>query len=217
MQITYAQRILQAHEQERAWIAGELHDDALQRVAMIRHELDGLWTSVAPAAGPGERHRLRALNAELLDLGVLLRNIAQRLHPSLLDHIGLQAALQALAAEVGRALGLEVTLKVPEGELTVPKIVAHAAYRIAQEALRNAAAHAGTGAATLELVRANGDLVIRVSDAGRGFVQEEADARQGLGLLAMQERAGYVGGRLRVDSTPGAGTTVEATLPLEHP
>jgi len=217
MQITYAQRILQAQEQERSWIAGELHDDVLQRVAMIRHELDGLWSSMAPAVGPGDRHRLRALNAELLDLGLMLRNIAHRLHPSLVDQVGLLSALQALAAEVGRALGLQVTLQLPEGKLPLAPTVAHAAYRIAQEALRNAAAHAGTGAATLHLVRSNGDLVLRVSDTGRGFATEDPDAHQGLGLLAMQERAGYVGGTLRVDSRPGAGTTVEATLPIGHP
>lgn len=211
----YAQRILRAHEAERAWIAGELHDDALQRVAVIRHELDGLWSAVARVASPDEQHHLRALSAELLDLGVTLRNLAQRLHPAVVDQLGLVRALAALSEEMGRTHGLAVELRVPEDAPPVKGPVAHAAYRIAQEALRNVARHAGVNAAEVALTAEPRRLTLRVHDRGRGFTAHAPAAQAGLGIGAMRERAAYVHGSLQVHTTPG-GTTVEAVLPLDQ-
>lgn len=216
MQQDYAQRILRAHEEERAWIAGELHDDALQRVAVIRHELDGLWSATARVASPEEQHRLQALNGELLDLGVAIRNLAQRLHPAVVDQLGLVRALNVLAEEVRQSLGLVVTATLPDGPLSVPPATAHAAYRIAQESLRNAARHGGVREAELSLAAAPRGLVLRIRDRGRGFAPHAPDPRQGLGLVAMRERATYVHGTLHVRSAPGEGTTVEAVLPLDQ-
>src|SRR6185369_14014115 len=129
----YSQRILSAHEEELAWVARELHDDLLQRVAMVRHELDSLWATLSSAATPAEGHRLRALNAELVDLGVALRNVAHRLHPTIVDQLGLSRALEALGTEFARG-GLDVHVVVP-GDAAIPPVIAHTAYRIAQEAL----------------------------------------------------------------------------------
>jgi len=215
LQQDYAQRILRAHEEERAWIAGELHDDALQRVAVIRHELDGLWSAVARVALPDERHKLQALNGELLDLGVTLRNLAQRLHPAIVDQLGLVRALAVLAEEAAQAHGITVSLSLPEATLEVPAPTAHAAYRIAQESLRNVARHAGIGEAELSLASGPRGLVLRVRDRGRGFAPQAPTPHQGLGLLAMRERAAIVHGTLHVRSSAGEGTTIEATLPLD--
>jgi two-component system NarL family sensor kinase len=209
----YAQRILRAHEEERAWIAGELHDDALQRVAVIRHELDGLWSAVARVASDEEQHRLKALSGELLDLGVTLRNLAQRLHPAVVDQLGLVRALDVLADEVAQSLGLTVALSLPDARVTVPPATAHAAYRIAQESLRNVARHAGVRDAELALAVEPRGLVLRVRDRGRGFTTQRLSP-SGLGLIGMRERAAIVGGTLHVRSNPDDGTTVEAVLPL---
>ncbi len=211
MQRDYAQRILSAHEEERAWVARELHDDLLQRVAMVRHELDSLWATLSSAATPDEAHRLRALNAELVDLGVALRNVAHRLHPTIVDQVGLPKALEALAGEFQRG-GLDVAVTVPEAA-SIPSAVAHAAYRIAQEALRNVAKHAGVDAATLRLAVEPSGLIMRITDGGRGF-SGDTNGRHGLGLASMNERAALVKGSVAVKTRPGAGTTVEATLPL---
>ncbi len=213
MRQDYAHRILRAHEAERAWIAGELHDDALQRVALIRRELDGLWSAVARVASPDEQHHLKALSAELLDLGVTLRNLAQRLHPAVVDQLGLVRALAALTEEMGRTHGLAVTLAAPENGAPVHGPVAHAAYRIVQEALRNVARHAGVLAADVSLYLGRDSLILRVRDSGHGFPADSPSTRTGLGIVAMRERAAYVGGRLELHATP-AGTTVEAQLPL---
>jgi len=215
MRQDYAHRILRAHEAERAWIAGELHDDALQRVAIIRHELDGLWSTVARVASPDEQLHLRALSTELLDLGVTLRNLAQRLHPAVVDQLGLARALSALTEEMGRTHGLTVTLTVPEDAEPVRGPVAHAAYRIAQEALRNVVRHAGVTSAELALTAEPNRLVLLVRDQGHGFTPDAPSTRTGLGIVAMRERAAYVGGTLQLHPTAG-GTTVEAHLPLEQ-
>ncbi len=215
LQQDYAQRILRAHEEERAWIAGELHDDALQRVAVIRHELDGLWSAVARVALPEEQRKLQALNAELLDLGVTLRNLAQRLHPAVVDQLGLVRALAVLAEEAAQSLGLTVRLGLPEATLAVPPATAHAAYRIAQESLRNVARHAGVTEADLTLEAGPRALVLRVRDRGRGLGAAGPVPAAGLGLVAMRERAAGVGGRLDVRSTAAEGTEVVAHLPLD--
>ena len=210
----YAQRILRAQEEERAWVARELHDDMLQRVALIRHELDSLWASLCSCATPKEAHSLRALNAELLDLGVALREVAHRLHPTIVDHLGLPKALEALAGEFSRATTLNVTIALPPPEAPpVAAPVAHAAYRIAQEALRNAVKHSGAALAEVELSGPPDQLVLRVRDFGKGFVVSSSESHQGLGLASMQERAGLVHGAVTVKSRPGEGTVVEARLP----
>ena len=207
----YSQRVLSAHEEERAWVARELHDDMLQRVAMVRHELDSLWATLSTAATPAEGHRLRALNAELVDLGVALRNVAHRLHPTIVDQLGLPRALEALGGEFERG-GLAVDVTVP-AQATIPPAVAHTAYRIAQESLRNIVKHAGVKEAYLLLEAAPPALHLRISDHGRGFA---ADAgTPGLGLASMHERAALVHGTVQVKSKAGAGTVVEAMLPLD--
>jgi signal transduction histidine kinase len=207
----YAQRILGAQEEERAWVARELHDDLLQRVAMVRHELDALWATMAAHAGPPEQHRLRALNGELADLGEALRSVAHRLHPTIVDQLGLPRALEALALEFRRG-GLEVQVHVPD-IATIPADVAHTAYRIAQEALRNVVKHAGVQRASIDLVVGDASAVLRIGDDGKGFAPA-TNGRAGIGLVSMKERAALVHGTVSVQSRPGAGTTVEATLPL---
>jgi len=212
LQKDYALRVLTAHEDERAWVARELHDDMLQRVAMIRHELDSLWATLSSCATATESHSLRALNAELLDLGVALRDVAHRLHPTIVDQLGLPRALEALAGEFLRAASLDVTVRIPPHDAAIPPAVAHAAYRIAQEALRNTVKHSGAATADLELEARADRVQLRIRDHGRGFAGE-VDGRRGLGIASMRERAELVHGTVLVSSRPGEGTLIEATLP----
>jgi signal transduction histidine kinase len=209
----YARRLLTAQEDERARIAREVHDDALQRVALLRHELDDLAAAASTTAGDGGTvQRARALGAELEDLGVMLRQVAHQLHPSLVEQVGLATALGALGAEIERTTGIAVEVTLPNSDPRLPRDIALAAYRIAQEALRNVVKHAGAAKAALELATAPGSVTLRVRDEGRGLPAQR-DAEHGLGLRAMRERAELVHGRLTVTSQPGRGTSVEVTLP----
>ena len=215
---TFADNLLAAHEEERAWVAREVHDDALQRVAMLVHELDE-WP--APGAAPTTAalsDRVAALREEIEDLGVMLRRVAHRMHPALIDHAGLVPALQSLAMDVTRASGIRVEVKdesqadgatPPAGERSL------LVYRIAQEALRNVVKHAGVSQCDMLVALSAGSIELRVTDHGKGFVADDSAKGRGLGLISMAERARLADGRLDVWSRPGDGTTVRALIPRQ--
>jgi two-component system sensor histidine kinase UhpB len=209
----HARRLLAAQEEERSRIARELHDDALQRIALLRHEVDLLAELGSEAA-----HRAAGVSGELEDLGAVLRTAAHQLHPSVVEKAGLVRALGDLAGEFGRTAGLEVRLALPPADQAIPMAAGVALYRIAQEALRNAVKHAGVDRAELSLAvePATGELVLRVVDAGRGFDDGTSGPGHGLGLVAMRQRAEALGGRLTVRATPGGGTAVTAVVPRER-
>jgi signal transduction histidine kinase len=204
----HAQRLLTAQEEERSRVARELHDDALQRIALIRHEVDEV-----ARLSPEVTHHIDGVSAELEDLATVLRTAAHQLHPSVVEKAGLVRALGELASEFGRTAGLDVRLAVP-ADLAVPVAPAVAIYRIAQEALRNVVKHAGVTEVdlSLEVAAGTGALVLRVADAGRGFDAGPSRPEDGLGLIAMRQRAEAMGGHLTVRAAPGEGTVVTAVV-----
>lgn len=200
----FAQAVVEAQEEERRHLAQELHDGPLQSLVHLVRQLDGA------AAGGGE---LRTLGMGLVDE---LRRIARGLRPSLLDDLGLVAAIRRLLDEVGSRSGVETTLGVtglerrlvPASELTL--------FRVAQEAVSNAERHAGAGRIAVGLAYEDTGVRLLVTDDGRGFdVQDPLAAHRpgSLGMAGMRERVHLVGGALVVHSAPGAGTTVEAFVP----
>ena len=211
---TFADNLLAAHEEERAWVAREVHDDALQRVAMLVHELDE-W----PAPGVANaQERLAALREEIEDLGVMLRRVAHRMHPALIDHAGLVPALQALAVDVSRASGVRVDVTEEAGAADgSPPSRDHAllVYRIAQEALRNVSKHAGVAHCRMHIAVSPDRIEMLVQDQGRGFVADDSARGRGLGLISMAERARLADGRLEIWSRPGEGTSVRAMIPRQ--
>jgi signal transduction histidine kinase len=216
---TFADSLLAAHEEERAWVAREVHDDALQRVAMLVHELDEWPVAVAPTNGPDgpAPERLAALREEIEDLGVMLRRVAHRMHPVLIDQAGLVPALQALAVDVSRGSGLRVDVTDESVHNTAPPSREHALllYRIAQEALRNIVKHAGVSHCQMYVAVSPASIELRVFDRGKGFVAGDSARVRGLGLISMAERARLADGRLEITSRPGAGTTVRALIPRQ--
>ena len=211
---TFADNLLAAHEEERAWVAREVHDDALQRVAMLVHELDE-W----PAPGVANaQERLAALREEIEDLGVMLRRVAHRMHPALIDHAGLVPALQALAVDVSRASGVrvDVTEEAGAADGSAPsRDHALLVYRIAQEALRNVSKHAGVAHCRMHIAVSPDRIEMLVQDQGRGFVADDSARGRGLGLISMAERARLADGRLEIWSRPGEGTSVRAMIPRQ--
>ena len=203
-------RLLAAQEEERAWLARELHDDIIQRVAMLGHELESLEKDGAAATAPA---RLAAIRGELDDLAGGIRGLAHRVHPAALDHLGLPAALVQLGSEF-QGQGLEVRVSVATGARTVREPVATALYRVAQESLRNVLRHADAGSADVRL-RADADgITLEVEDGGVGFVPSAAAAKVGLGLTSLSERMKLVQGRVMIRSAPGGGTRVTAWAPV---
>jgi signal transduction histidine kinase len=143
----------------------------------------------------------------------VLRTAAHQLHPSVVEKAGLVRALGDLAAEFGRTAGLDVQLALPPADIAVAPAVAVAAYRIAQEALRTVVKHAGVRQAALALSERDGKLTLRIADAGSGFDAAGSRAEDGLGLMAMRQRAEAVGGRVTLTARAGEGTGVTAVFP----
>jgi two-component system sensor histidine kinase UhpB len=205
----FSQRLLAAQEEERAHVAREVHDDAVQRLAMVSHELE-VFQAATPFAA-GEHHRLAGIQGDVEDLTVSLRALAHRLHPSIIEQLGLVPALRQLADEMERA-GLAVALALPAEPPALRADRALVLFRIAQEALRNVARHAGVAEATLQLEAAPPGVVLVIADRGRGF---DSSVRRdgGLGLIGMNERAQLVGGKVAIQGRPGLGTTVTVQVP----
>jgi two-component system sensor histidine kinase UhpB len=212
LQLSYAQQLLAAQDEERARVAREVHDNALQHVAFIRHEIETLRRAGPTAADPDGTRRLDGIASEMSELAITLRTVAHELHPSLIGDVGLPKALVALAADFERE-GLEVQLTVPDDEFALPQATALALYRITQEALRNVVKHAGVKAAGVTLAAHAGEIVLTIHDAGRGFAPEPPREQSGLGLTSMRERAGLARGTVHVQSALGQGTTVLVTVP----
>jgi signal transduction histidine kinase len=210
LQRAYTRGLLGAQEEERARVAREVHDEAVQRLAVLRYELRQLDPSGGELT-PGQRRRLESLTVEVDELSDFLRAVAHRLHPSVIKQAGLVAALEQLAGEVTRTSGLAVTLEAPPDGLVLPPERSLALYRITQESLRNAVRHARARSARVRLGTEGEDAVLVVEDDGAGF--DPASAAGGVGLLSIRERAQLAGGRVEVRSRPGAGTTVTVRVP----
>ncbi len=213
---TYSKNLLSAQEEVRAWVAREVHDDALQRVAMIAHELHEV-AEEPPSNVERQHQKIAAIVTEVEDLGVMLRRVAHRLHPSLIDQAGLLPALEGLANDVSRAHGIQVDIFLPAASAIpkLPREIALILYRIAQEGLRNVTRHSGVKRASLRVASSRpNELSLEIADLGRGFVHEDhPTAHKGLGLVSMAERARLADGRLEVWSQPGKGTRLLATVP----
>jgi signal transduction histidine kinase len=199
--------------------ARELHDETIQDLGALRLLLAG-------ARGKGDVEELRrAIDVAVghVDRDVeALRHLITALRPAALDDLGLVAALEALARRAGAIDGLTVETDIPL-ERDVPRLEAEiesAIYRVAQEALTNAAKHAGASKVKLALRVDDGRLTAVVSDDGAGFdvgspreTDDGTDLGHGIGLDGMRERADLVGADLAIDSKPGAGTTVRVSVP----
>ena len=212
MHRNYADGLVLAQEQERASVAREVHDDALQRILLLIHELDG-WTEQLNGSSAATTARLEAFRTELEDLSASLRQMAYRLHPSFHEQEGLVPLIQRLGAEI-QPLGLQVEVREPP--IAIPPLAAEqslAIYRIVQEALTNVLRHSGSTWALVNIAARNGDIEVQVEDYGSGF-DAARPPRRGLGLTSMSERARAAGGTVSIESHPGGGTRVQLRLPV---
>jgi two-component system, NarL family, sensor histidine kinase UhpB len=204
-----AARALNAQEEERKRIARELHDGIAQSLAALRVRLRMARSADAESAVAA----LERISADLGEATEELRRIAQGLRPPALDMLGLAPAIESCARSINDTTGLMVDTDMGPvgGQLTSDAELA--LYRIVQEALSNAARHAGARTARVSLDAADGVVTAVVSDDGHGFSVEAEMARGGLGLFGMQERGAYVGGSVQIESEPGAGTRIVVTIP----
>ncbi len=196
-------RIVSAADEERRRIERDLHDGAQQRLVALALELRSAQRQLADAADP-EVERLLSSTADELQVAVEeLRELAQGIHPGILTQGGLAHALEALAARAPLPVAVDATQErfAPEVEAT--------AYFVACEALTNVVKHASASNASIQARRDNGALVVEVTDDGSG----RAALDGGSGLRGLTDRVEALGGRLLVQSRPGAGTRVRGVIP----
>ncbi len=208
---------IEAAERERGRWARELHDEALQSMGGLR-----VLLSTARRSGTeGEMDALLSQAIERVDHTIAeMRRLIADLRPPTLDELGLAAALEALVERLnwGEVLGVELgaDLAYDSGRHPTRLLnqVEDTVYRLVQEALNNAAKHAETNRAAVEVTEDEESIRVRIEDRGRGFDPDEDTG--GFGLRGMRERVALAGGTLEVRSAVGAGTAIEATLPARH-
>ena len=205
----YVQLVTQAQEEERRRLSRDLHDGPAQRLAMLVRSLEG-----ADSGDSGN-----ALHWEASAILDEVRRVARDQRPSLLDDLGIVAALEWLVAEANKQVDAVLELAVEGEPRRLPPEIEVALYRIAQEAVRNAERHSGASLVDVAVDFSGESVTLSVADNGRGFPASSATGgflESGrLGLMGMHERAELVGGWLRIESAVGAGTTVTAQIPLE--
>lgn len=208
-------RMVAAEEEQRRRLARELHDEPLQLLLHLARKFENLCES--PGVPPDVVASLGDARVRSLEAATRLRALARDLRPPSLDHLGLVAALSGFLAEVEDGSGLPVELTVSGATRRVPSDVELGAFRILQEAVRNAVGHARARHVQVEVAFGADRLHLLVTDDGVGFdvgtLQGEGPAGH-LGLVGMAERASLLGGGFEVASEPGRGTVVQAWLPV---
>jgi PAS domain S-box-containing protein len=206
-------KLIEAHEEERAWIARELHDDINQRIALLSVELEQ-WGQHFPGSESDVQYHMSHLRQRLFDLGKDIQALSHRLHSSKLDYLGIASAANSFCKELSAQQMVEIDFRhagIPGG---LPKEVSLCLFRVLQESLQNAAKHSGVRNFNVELYGTPEEIQLTVSDLGVGFDPQDAINRQGLGLISMRERLQLVSGELSIKSQPGRGTTVLARVPF---
>ncbi|MGH7181584.1 MAG: PAS domain-containing protein [Nitrospiraceae bacterium] len=208
-----ARKLIEAQEQERKRVARELHDDFNQRLAALSVELENLER--APVAPPEPVVRqLEMIRKQVVSLSDDLHSLAYRLHPSLLDHVGLEAAARDHIGEFTKRTGLPVRFIAREVPKTLSLEIATNLFRVMQESLQNVSKHAEATEVTVKLSGSSKGIGVSVRDNGKGFdLKDKAARMNGLGLVSMEERARGLGGSLRVHSLQRNGTKICTWIP----
>ncbi len=206
-----AGRLITAQEDERRRIARELHDDLTQRLAAIAIETGNVSRLPDPVAW---REGLETIRQRMEQLSGEVHRLSRRLHPAMLDDLGLIVAIESECRGFFEAGGPPVELEVTGSFDDLAPDARLALYRIVQESLRNIRRHAAAESVWLKLERGNSEVRVEIRDDGRGFDRSSPDWRPGLGLASMQERVRLLGGRIEIGSEPGKGTRSQVWLPV---
>ena len=206
-------QLIEAQERERSRIARDLHDDICQRLALLSIELEQANRSLngSPAI---TNQRLREIQLHCAEIAGDVQALSHQLHSSKLEYLGIVAAIRGFCKEFAKQHQVSVNFTDDNVPKHLSKDVSLCLFRVAKEALHNAVKYSGTTQFAVELRMVGNGIQLQISDRGVGFNVEAAKNERGLGLVSMQERVYLVHGRFSVDSGPGKGTRILATVPL---
>ena len=209
-----ATRIETAREEERTRIAREIHDELGQALTALKLDLAWVENRLSKSNSGVFRVGEGSITLQIDKIMGVVRRIATELRPSVLDQLGLEAAIEWLVKESAKRTGLAVTLRTDELP-HLPDKVASNAFRIIQEALTNVSRHANATAVNVAIRAPERSLVIEIMDNGVGIMPQSLSGIRSLGLLGMRERAVACGGTLKIRGEPGVGTTIIVEIPRE--
>ena len=201
-----------AREQEKGRIARELHDELAQSLAMLGMDLD--WLRENLRGDEAYAAKIAAMRKLLASTVAATRRIAAEMRPLVLDDLGLVAAAEWLVEKFREryAIACSISIVPPQFELADP--YATAVFRIMQEALANAARHAGASRVDVAMTFRDGEVRVEVRDDGRGFDPGHPRKATSFGLVGLRERVHLVHGEIRIDSAPGRGTCIDVRIPV---
>jgi signal transduction histidine kinase len=205
--------LIEAQEEERAWIGRELHDDINQRLALLAVELDRWKQHIS--SSPELSEHIRHAQERISQIAKDVQGLSHRLHSSKLEYLGLATAANSFCKELSEQNKVEVQFRHAGIPRSLPKEVSLCLFRVLQEALQNALKHSGVRSFAVDLHGTADVIDLTVADVGSGFEEQEAFTRHGLGLISMRERLQLVHGELSVKSKLGAGTTIHARVLLK--
>jgi len=205
-------RLITAHEDERRVLARELHDDLSQRLASVAIDAGFARSSFGT---DNANEVLKKLHAELVGISKDVHDMSYRLHPSLVEDLGIDAALYSEIERVQRQTSVPISGRIGGISKQLPADIALCVFRIAQEALQNSVKHADASAIEIMLERDEKGLMLTIRDNGVGFNFAEVNDHFSLGLSSMRERATLLNGSLNIKSRPGEGTIVTFVVPIE--
>ncbi len=207
-----AGRLVDSQEEERRRIAREIHDDFTQRLAVVSMKIGNL-AGRDRASTSGELDAgLEDVRESIVAVAGDLRDLSHQLHPTMLALLGLVRSLRALCDEFQRARGIETVFETSASDEDASEQAAMGLYRVLQESLMNIAKHSNSARAYVSLTRRADQLEMQVRDEGRGF-NPQAEGRQGIGLINIEERMRLLEGTLLINSHPGNGTEIVVRVP----
>jgi PAS domain S-box-containing protein len=210
----FGARLIQAQDDERNWIAREIHDDFQQRLAMFAIRLQEMAQSLDPSH-PEIARRLSQLWDGVRQFSEDLNAFAHRLHSATLHFAGLTSGLRTLCAEFSDRFGISVSFEAENVPQSIPDDVALCLFRVTQEALQNIKKHSGATSGEVRLMGHDGQIHLSISDPGKGFSQDAISMQAGLGIQSMKERVRLVRGKLELNVHADAGSRIDVLVPIQ--
>jgi signal transduction histidine kinase len=209
---TVSQKLIEAQEEERSWIARELHDDINQRLALLVVTLDVL-TKDLPASSNGLKEMIDRATKELTDVSTDVQALSHHLHSSRLEHLGLAKTAASFCREMSDRHQVQIDFRAENVPSDLSKEASLCLFRVLQEALQNAIKYSGSPRYQITLSGQSMVIDLTVQGWGKGFRMDEAMKAGGIGLISMNERLKLVNGEVSIDSQPGRGAIIRARVP----
>src|SRR5262249_47029880 len=208
-----SRRLIEAHEEERTWIARELHDDIGQRLSALKLNLETLRKGDQVSMADLRDGIAKAVQ-KVVTLISDMQALSHRLHSSKLEYLGLAAAAAGYCSELSDQHKVQIDLHSENIPADLSQEISLCIFRVLQEALQNAIKHSGSQRFQVWLSRASNEILLTVHDSGIGFDPVEAVKGRGLGLTSMKERLKLVDGELSIESQRQAGSTIRVRVPF---